>query len=62
MDDDSGETIRDLGMELDPGTVPMRAAEVNVEDGAIEDRLTILDDLSELDIEVSDTDDSKGKS
>ena len=32
------------------------------EDGAIEDRLTILDDLSELDIEVSDTDDSKGKS
>ena len=62
MDDDSGETIRDLGMELDPGTVPMRAAEVNVEDGAIEDRLTILDDLSELDIEVSDTDDSNGKS
>ena len=61
IDDNSGAVVRDLGMDLDPSVsnledpTAVRNGASTLEEG-IEDRLTILDELSDMDIETSEED------
>ena len=58
-DDTVGEVIRDLGMDLDQGIIPqgepLASDETSIVGEGIEDRLTILDDLSDMDIGASNS-------
>lgn len=58
MEDSSGEVVRDLGMDLDPGSAENGiGSPMSLEEG-IEDTLTILDDLGDMDIDTSDGEES----
>lgn len=58
MEDSSGEVVRDLGMDLDPSSVENGiGSPMSLEEG-IEDTLTILDDLGDMDIDTSDGEES----